>query len=103
MSEEPEPRVVASYCPEPACRRVGIANFVNSACKEVWPGAPWDQNQCPGTLQPAVSMAEWERLRDLLRRYREAHQSMALVAQEAGASEAYRAITKEVDDALSTE
>ena len=43
-----------------------------------------------------------EALMDLLRRYREAHRSMALVAQEAGASDAYRAVTKEVDDALAS-
>lgn len=35
--------------------------------------------------------------KDLLRRYRCAHISMALVAQEAGAAEKYRLITEEVD------
>lgn len=55
---------------------------------------------CPGI--EAVSRADWEAMRDLLARYREAHRSMALVAQEAGASEAYRQVTKEVDDALDT-
>ena len=68
MSEETGPRVVASYCPEPACRRVGSVHFVNSACKEVFPGWPWDLSQCPGVLQAAVSMADYDAMVERLRK-----------------------------------
>ena len=63
-------------------------------------------SHCPGV--PAIPLSALEEAearlvvtRDLLRRYREAHRSMALVAQEAGASEDYRNVTEEVDRALS--
>lgn len=68
MSEETGPRVVASYCPEPACRRVGSVHFVNSACKEVFPGWPWDLSRCPGVLQAAVSMADYDAMVERLRK-----------------------------------
>ena len=41
--------------------------------------------------------AERDGIMDLLRRYRKAHHSMAITAQEAGAAEVYRRLTLEVD------
>ena len=54
----------------------------------------------PSRTEPGGCLRS-EELLNLLRRYRDAHRSMALVGQEAGAAEAYRDVTKEVDDALS--
>ena len=88
---KPEPEVVAAYCSGP--RSTCGATFYPPDIKGKCP-------YCSSPILTAVPLAAWEAMRDLLTRYRDAHKSMAFVAQEAGASEEYRRITKEVDDEL---